>query len=504
MRIKTLLLLSASALLLASCGGDQPSPSSVPSSENESSKVSEAESNGPASTLPEESSSEGPLPAPSEEPSSEIESSEPAPTVKPNLFYQEGAVMAGQGETALKGGQLGWWAGDGGSISSLTHADGKYTLSYKAAGAWYGVQVFYLLPYSQSGDSYHIETTFHSDVAGSFTLNGAVITLEANQDYAYSADFTCASATVISLQMGVNGGGLMGGSTLTFTDPVIKDNGDNVYHAVEFKNGEESLKKIEVRSGKKVAAPADPSAPEGKIFVGWFDGEEQYNSDSAIVADKTYVARFADASEGVKNVTFKTADGAILKEVQVAQGAKVAKPSDVSIFAYSIIDWLTEDGASFDFASNVNEDLVLIAKTKIAPSTWFNAEECGWVIPEINQRVNEDGSFEVYDIAPFGGKDPQAFWSQVNFAPVPASEAGKNYVIEFDYMINGNGGDVQIFDNGTVGQVKTLVAGTEYAHMSLDFSQALTAGSKLTFELGAVKGVEKINFKVKNVVFNEK
>ena len=71
-------------------------------------------------------------------------------------------------------------------------------------------------------------------------------------------------------------------------------------------------------------------------------------------------------------------------------------------------------------------------------------------------------------------------------------------------MINGNGGDVQIFDNGTVGEVKTLVAGTEYAHMSLDFSQALTAGSKLTFELGLVKGVEKINFKVKNVVFNEK
>lgn len=126
------------------------------------------------------------------------------------------------------------------------------------------------------------------------------------------------------------------------------------------------------------------------------------------------------------------------------------------------------------------------------------------MIPEINQRVNEDGSFEVYDIAPFGGKDPLAYWSQVNFTPVPASEAGKNYVIEFDYMINGNGGDVQIVDGGTVGEVKALVAGTEYAHMSIDFSQALTTGSKLSFELGAVEGVEKVNFKVKNVVLNEK
>lgn len=503
MRIKTLLLLSASALLLASCGGENPTPSSDIESEVGTSQGTQPESKEPA---PESSEEPKPSEEPSEEPSSESEpSSEPAPipAEKPNLFYQDGDVAAGMGETALSGGQLGWWAGDGGSVSSLTHAEGKYTLDYKAAGAWYGVQVFYLLPYSEAGDSYHIETTFHSDVAGSFTLNSETINLEADKDYAYSADFTCGSKTVLSLQMGVNGGSLMGGSKLTFTDPVIKDNGDTVYHPVEFKNGEESLKRIEVRDGKKVAAPEDPSAPEGKIFVGWFDGEEQYDSDLAITAEKTYSAKFADASAGVKTVTFKTAEGKVLKEVSVANGAKVAKPSDVSLFAYSITGWTNEAGVDFDFNSAVSEDLVLIAKTQIAPSTWFNAPECGWVIPEINQRVNEDGSFEVYDIAPFGAGS-SAYFMQVNFLPVPATEAGKSYEVEFDYMINANGADVQVFDGATVGNLINLTAGTDYLHGKIEFAQTLSTGSKLTFELGAVSGVEKINFKVKNVVLNEK
>lgn len=499
MKIKTLLLLSASALLLASCsGGENPEASQTPASEAESS-------------LPEQSASEEPevsseAPVSSEVASSELEdsseeSSVPAPVEKPNLFYQDGDIRGGTGETDMKPGQLAWWAGDGGSVSSLDKEEGGYALHYAAAGAWYGVQVFYKLPYSNAGDNYHIELTFHSDVAGSITLNSQVITLEANQDFAYSADYSCSSSTVLSLQLGVNGGGLMGGSVLRFSTPVITDLSSTEYHPVSFQVGESKVKEILVKDGKSVTAPKDPEVPEGKVFAGWYAGEEKFSPDAVITSAKEYVATFADASSS-KTVTFKTSDGKVLKQVQVALGETLTKPTDVSIFAYEIVSWAKESGEAYDFSAPVNEDLTLIAKTQIAPSTWFNAEDTGWVIPSINTRLNEDGSFEVYDLAPFASGS-SAYFAQVNFAPVPAV-AGKSYELSFQYKINGQGGDAQIYDNGTIGNLVSLTASSEYQTATISFSQALSEGSKLTFELGAVSGVEKINFFVRNVSLIEK
>lgn len=499
MKIKTLLLLSASALLLASCSGrENPSASQTPSSEPEASLPKQSESDeGPSSSQAPESSEA----LPSESSERTEESSLPAPAEKPNLFYQEGDVRAGTGETDMKAGQLAWWAGDGGSVSSLEKEEGGYALHYAAAGAWYGVQVFYKLPYSQTGDNYHIELTFHSDVAGTFTVNSQTITVEADKDFAYQADYSCSSSTVLSIQLGVNGGGLMGGSLLRFSTPVITDLSDAVYHPVSFSVNESKVKEILVKDGKTVTAPKDPEAPEGKVFAGWYAGEEKYSPDQAIASSKEYVATFADASSS-KTVTFKTADGKVLKQVQVAQGETLTKPTDISIFAYDIVSWAKESGETYDFSSPVNGDLTLIAKTQIAPSTWFNSNDTGWIIPSINTRINEDGSYEVYDLAPFAsGSSP--YFAQVNFSPIPAV-AGKSYEISFEYKINGEGGDVQIFDGVTVGSLVALSATAEYKSVTIPFAQALSEGSKLTFELGAVSGVEKIDFFVRNVSLIEK
>lgn len=53
-------------------------------------------------------------------------------------------------------------------------------------------------------------------------------------------------------------------------------------------NGE--VKKVE--NGAKIEKPADPEAPAGQVFVGWYVGEEEFNFDTAITEDMTIVAKF--------------------------------------------------------------------------------------------------------------------------------------------------------------------------------------------------------------------
>lgn len=502
MKIKTLLLLSASALMLASCGGNENKDSEKKG--DESSQVtppsSETSNDKESSAGDDVSSDESQKEEKSSESAGQDDSSEPRPAEKANLFYQDGDILIGQGETAMSNGQIGCWFGDGGKVTAFTHANGKYSLSYAAAGQWYGVQVFYKLPYSVAGDSYHIETTFHSDTAGTFTINNETITVEANTDYSYSKDFTTTSATVISMQLGVNGTSVMGGSLLTFTDPVIKDNGDNKYHKVAFKNGDVAVKEIQVRDGKTVKAPADPTAPEGQIFDGWYDGETKFSPDAVISSPKTYIAKFADASSS-KKVTFKTADGKVLKEIDAVSGKTITAPTDISIYAYSIVGWLTTEGAPFDFATPISDDLTLIAKTQISPTTYFNAADTGYVIPSQHCSVTDEGAYKVSGLAPYKS---DSWMIQVNFAPIPADEA-KEYTISFAYMVNSDKAKAQVFSGTTYGNVLLLTKSTAFQTASITFTGPLGEGDKkLTFELGAIDDVETIEFQVKDVVLTSK
>ena len=509
MKIRTLLLLSASALMLASCGGNENKDSEKKS--EESSQVTPPASEA-TSEKEKESSKEDDVPSSESEKDDESSESvdqggdsseeipEPTPAEKVNLFYQEGDILIGQGESAMTNGQMGCWFGDGGSVSAFAHADGKYSLSYAAAGQWYGVQVFYKLPYSAAGDSYHIETTFHSDTAGTFTINNETITVEANTDYSYSKDFTTTSSTVISMQLGVNGISVMGGSLLTFTDPVIKDNGDNKYNKVTFKNGDVAVKEIQVRAGNKVKAPADPAAPEGKIFDGWYDGDTKFSPDAVVTEAKTYVAKFADASSS-KKVTFKTADGKVLKEIDAVAGKTITAPTDISIYAYSIIGWKTTVGTDFDFSTPISDDLTLIAKTQISPTTYFNAADTGWVIPAQHCSVTDDGAYKVSNLNPYKS---DSWMIQVNFGNMPADEA-KEYTISFAYMINSAQAKAQVYSGTTYGDVLTLVKSTTFQTASITFTGPLAAGDKkLTFELGAIADVDTIEFQVKDVVLTSK
>lgn len=103
---------------------------------------------------------------------------------------------------------------------------------------------------------------------------------------------------------------------------------DPVTYTVIFKNGDVELSNEEIEQGDFYKIPANPTAPEGKYFVGW-DGNNDGNVDElkAATADITYVAVFADKSievveEGsdAKTISFKNEAGDVIGVVLYVPG----------------------------------------------------------------------------------------------------------------------------------------------------------------------------------------
>lgn len=103
---------------------------------------------------------------------------------------------------------------------------------------------------------------------------------------------------------------------------------DPVTYTVIFKNGDVELSNEEIEQGDFYKIPANPTAPEGKYFVGW-DGNNDGNVDElkAATADITYVAVFADKNievveEGsdAKTISFKNEAGDVIGVVLYVPG----------------------------------------------------------------------------------------------------------------------------------------------------------------------------------------
>ncbi len=103
-------------------------------------------------------------------------------------------------------------------------------------------------------------------------------------------------------------------------------------YTVIFKNGEETVSEATLAYGVEITAPADPTAPEGQVFDGWYNGETKFVEGTTVTGAVTYVARFcytvtfgeattnyapgavitlpaAPAHDNAEHYTFKWSDG---------------------------------------------------------------------------------------------------------------------------------------------------------------------------------------------------
>lgn len=489
MKHNNLLVMATSLLLLASCGGGGDASSKA---------------TGLSSNTQEQSSSR--TRSSSSRTSVSVPTEAPFPTALPaisgtNVTSISGIRSGGENDAVANPGFLYEWHGDGGDISNLKREGGEFSFNYTVGWAWYGCQLFYHLPYALPGDTYTIRMLIWSDIDGTIRINGEDtnlvwgwnnITKEATR-----GEVGGPAACTISIQLGTpDNASAMPGSLMKFKEFEIYDN-VNTYYPVTFQNGNEVLKTVQVRAGSTVAAP-EIDVPQGKLFSGWFAGEEQYNSSLAINAAKTFVAKFIDASEvETVNLTFKFGKTTLATQMIVKDGlpdfSKVQAP-----FGYRILGWYTDEDLTIEYDDGTGfiADATLYMKGAVSPICWENNNGSWDFAPEM-KTVGENGEF----ILTYPEHSYTAgYHMQVNFAPLPTGETGQTLVFSVDYKLEGttDTGSYQIYDNGGIAS-GDLVPSSAWKHIELEYEGGtLSGGNKFTLELGLVHPTDPEG----NVVFS--
>lgn len=408
-----------------------------------------------------------------------------------NIAYTNKLIKSGAQSLANDNrGTLIYWAGDGGSVSSIKYENGSFDVKYSMGWAFYGVQFFFSLPYAEVGDTYKLRWEVNSDAEGTITINDNKINLNVGNNIV-GVDITQGGGATVSIQLGYTDGEhhpLTTGSHITFKPFRLYDtNKDHKYHRVSFTSGNETVKEIYVRDGKTVSAPA-VTAPEGKILSGFFDASNnKFDENAAVTKDASYTAKFVDKSEA-ETVFVKLKIGAkVLETVEVLKGNKLVIPNGLDYGFGQKLKALYTDQAlttAFNLNTPIQSNLDLYIKTQIAfESTYVEDSGLGFKIPNEWITENDDGSVTLK----FKGWGHSEKWHiQANFTDsMIQGQPGEFYQISFTYSINQEGGDAQVYDAGTLDNTNLDVGSNRSA--TLTYEGGVHVGDfKLTFELGGI------------------
>lgn len=410
-----------------------------------------------------------------------------------NIAYDDFNAHSGNEDGAkLNKGTIIYWSGDGGDIHSFVYnkTTGKYTVDFTNSDwAFYGVQMFYEVPYVEAGDSYRFVWEVNSDAAGKITISGQQIDIVAGDNY-IAVDVTKGSGALISIQLGTITDGVhacVPATKLVFSPFRMYDlDKAHVYHHVTFTNGNEVLKDIYVRDGKTVAAPAvNPDSTH--IFEGFYDGETKFLSTAPVTADHNYQARMVEKTpENTKYVTLKRGSVELAK-IEVLKGASLLIPEDFDAgFGRKIVGYYLDAAFTqpYNIDDPVNADFDLYLKTRIeyeatyshnmiggSPDTWFTYEDDGTVVTSLNGPSAADS------------------WNiQCNFnKSVPIGVSGEHYTIRFVYSMNVEGGRYHIYDGNSYGANNLEVGNNLQGTLEYD-GGVLKPSRYFTFELGSTSG----------------
>ena len=150
--------------------------------------------------------------------------------------------------------------------------------------------------------------------------------------------------------------------------PVLTDEEDLSVLQVTFKDGAEGNKLYAygyANSGAPVANwPADPEAPEGQAFAGWYSGDTKCESDATFTEDTTLTAKFETPYTVTVNGSYAAGTGAgsyfAGASVTVSAGARPG---------YRFAGW-TAEGVTFTNASAETVTFVMPAGNVTLTASW--------------------------------------------------------------------------------------------------------------------------------------
>lgn len=155
---------------------------------------------------------------------------------------------------------------------------------------------------------------------------------------------------------------------------VACDETEATKYTVTFKNGDTTVKTVEVEEGKSLAAtdiPAAPQAPAGKEFDGWYVGSTKVEAGYKPTADVTVEAKFKDVIPETATVKF-VVNGQEVKSVTVNVGATIpsnqlpseptAEDAGLDADIYTFAGWYDASNNKFVETAAVTASVTYTAK----------------------------------------------------------------------------------------------------------------------------------------------
>lgn len=170
-----------------------------------------------------------------------------------------------------------------------------------------------------------------------------------------------------------------------------------VVYTITFKVDEEVVKEVTVEEGETIDVTAVPADPLQKAFtfVGWFNGETEFNEETKVTEDVTYIARF-ERSHYV--VTFGEEE-VLVAVSEVLSLSDVEEP--VQEGAY-FVGWFAGEVKAVE-GMKLEEDMAFVAQFVTLESfdgTWANQDGVWFVIENgvvVNGLFGETGKTFTFD-----------------------------------------------------------------------------------------------------------
>ena len=422
--------------------------------------------------------------------------------------YDPTPVNGGEGDANANKGKIYYWHDDS-TFTNMSVSAGVLSFDHTAGGAWYGRQLFYSLPYANSGDTIHLETTITSDVAGSIQLNGQAYELEADTPKLISIPTFVGQGgqalTAFTMQLGIPSAKLASGH-FSMTLPKIYSKAA-VYHDVTFRNGMDEFAADYVRDGKVLnSIPAGPAPAAGYIFKGWYNGENKLTPATTITSDIVYTARFIDEASADKyTVTFVNIDD--VGESYTEQVVETLSPKGDTIeYPFSYVEYKF-------FSDSAGNDEVQLANLSIEANTtlYYRAKVNylsgydQWATFESNVSWSAEGYLKFNrNCSTFTDPTTDSWHIQMSFGYLP-NDVAKHYDLTFTYDIAVAGAYYTIYNDGAgaaYGQGAITDGNNQTLVVSYDGAD-IPDNTRFQWGFGAMASTDDVNLVIKSVSLAE-
>lgn len=138
---------------------------------------------------------------------------------------------------------------------------------------------------------------------------------------------------------------------------------------------------VDVKEFDTVVRPVEPTK-EGYTFEGWYYNGTKFDFTTGITRNITLEARWTEATAKKWVITFDTAGGKYIENLNVVDGQKIEQIPTPTKDGYKFIGWYYNDQA-FDFETIVTKNMILTAK-------WEKIETSNEPVKTTNYTVKFD------------------------------------------------------------------------------------------------------------------